>query len=209
MTNAVNFTLLSIVSQKIREKIANKVFKPGQKIPSIATLAEEFSVGQGTIRRVIEQLIEDNVLISYQGKGVFVQSYIQGGFWNKFHRFQRMDGSLIMNYRPQVVCFEYIPAGRRIAEKLGIASRELVIHWRRIMSVDGVQVGVDDGWLPRKFLPNLTPEHFIYRTPTDSVYAIYEKSDHILICHSTDNIAAMLMPEDFYCIEKKYSDFID
>lgn len=50
-------------------------WKPGDAIPSEIDLAGRFRVSQGTVRKAIDALAHDNILVRRQGKGTFVASH--------------------------------------------------------------------------------------------------------------------------------------
>ena len=48
---------------------------PGEAIPSEQELAQRFKVSQGTVRKAIDELAAENILIRRQGKGTFVATH--------------------------------------------------------------------------------------------------------------------------------------
>ena len=50
-------------------------WKPGEAIPSEIDLATRFRVSQGTVRKAIDELASDNLLVRRQGKGTFVGTH--------------------------------------------------------------------------------------------------------------------------------------
>ena len=47
-------------------------WKPGESIPSEMELAARYRVSQGTVRKAIDALATENILVRRQGKGTFV-----------------------------------------------------------------------------------------------------------------------------------------
>ena len=52
-------------------------WRPGQAIPSETELAARFKVSQGTVRKAIEELAAENLLVRRQGKGTFVATHAE------------------------------------------------------------------------------------------------------------------------------------
>src|SRR5690606_23364482 len=50
-------------------------WKPGEAIPSEHELAARFQVSQGTVRKAIDELAAENLLLRRQGKGTFVATH--------------------------------------------------------------------------------------------------------------------------------------
>ena len=56
-------------------RVTEGKWAPGDIIPSEMQLAQELKVSQGTVRKAITELVENNVLVRRQGKGTFVASH--------------------------------------------------------------------------------------------------------------------------------------
>src|SRR5262245_35978321 len=52
-------------------------WKPGESIPSEMDLAGRFRVSQGTVRKAIDELAAENLLLRRQGKGTFVATHAE------------------------------------------------------------------------------------------------------------------------------------
>ena len=58
-------------------KIAEGAWKPGEMLPSEQALARELGVSHGTVRKVLDALTAENLLLRRQGKGTFVAEHNQ------------------------------------------------------------------------------------------------------------------------------------
>ncbi len=70
-------------------------WRPGQAIPSEQELAARFSVSQGTVRKAIDEMAADNLLVRKQGKGTFVASHNDPRALFRFLRLVPVDGDLL------------------------------------------------------------------------------------------------------------------
>ncbi len=61
-------------------------WQPGQAIPSETDLALRFRVSQGTVRKAIDEMAADNLLVRRQGKGTFVASHAEQSTQYRFLR---------------------------------------------------------------------------------------------------------------------------
>src|SRR5688500_18338794 len=52
-------------------------WKPGEAIPSEMELAARFRVSQGTVRKAIDELAAENLVVRRQGKGTFVATHAE------------------------------------------------------------------------------------------------------------------------------------
>ena len=60
------------IKVQILSLITSGVLSPGDKLPSLRTLAADLSLNFNTIKKVFAQLEEDGVIVTVQGKGCFV-----------------------------------------------------------------------------------------------------------------------------------------
>jgi GntR family transcriptional regulator len=61
----------------ITQSLISGEWRPGEAIPSETELAARFNVSQGTVRKAINELADENLLIRQQGKGTFVASHTE------------------------------------------------------------------------------------------------------------------------------------
>lgn len=63
------------IKTEILSDINSSKYKVGQKIPTEKQLSDTYEASRITIRKAVEQLVSENVLIKKQGKGTFVRGY--------------------------------------------------------------------------------------------------------------------------------------
>ncbi len=59
----------------IMQSLQTGEWKPGELIPSEVELAYRYKVSQGTVRKAIDELSADNLVVRRQGKGTFVATH--------------------------------------------------------------------------------------------------------------------------------------
>lgn len=80
------------VRQILLKTIQSGEWKPGEKIPIEPVLAQQVGVSIGTLRRAVETLVNDGILLRREGAGTFVRTYRDQGYWNAFQIFRNLDG---------------------------------------------------------------------------------------------------------------------
>lgn len=60
------------VKESLVRRLVEGTWQPGQLIPSEVELARELGVSQGTVRKALDALAGDNLLIRKQGRGTYV-----------------------------------------------------------------------------------------------------------------------------------------
>jgi GntR family transcriptional regulator len=64
--------LYSQIKSLILHSLQAGEWKPGESIPSEMDLAARYRVSQGTVRKAIDELAAENLVVRKQGKGTFV-----------------------------------------------------------------------------------------------------------------------------------------
>ena len=68
-------------------------WRPAEAMPSEHELARRFGVSQGTVRKAIQALAADNLVVRRQGKGTFVATHTEEKASSfRFLRIRRNDG---------------------------------------------------------------------------------------------------------------------
>lgn len=65
------------IKSLLTQSLMSGEWGPGESIPSEIELASRFSVSQGTVRKAINELADENLLIRHQGRGTFVASHAE------------------------------------------------------------------------------------------------------------------------------------
>jgi len=79
-------------------------WKPGEMIPSEMELAARFRVSQGTVRKAIDELATENLVVRRQGKGTFVATHAEQHVQYRFLR----AGEAVVQVR-RVLSFAGVP----------------------------------------------------------------------------------------------------
>jgi GntR family transcriptional regulator len=58
----------------LRERITSGEYRPGARIPSAASLSQEFDLAPVTVRKAITQLQRERLLVSRVGWGTYVRA---------------------------------------------------------------------------------------------------------------------------------------
>src|SRR3954469_23148906 len=70
----------------LTQSLVSGEWKPGEAIPSEIELASRFRVSQGTVRKAIDELAAENIVVRRQGKGTFVASHAEPSYQYRFLR---------------------------------------------------------------------------------------------------------------------------
>lgn len=165
-------------------------WKPGEAIPSEIELAARYQVSQGTVRKAIDELSAENLLIRRQGKGTFVATHNEARVRFRFLRLSADDGHQVVSPRSQILDCRRLKAPADVAAALDLHTGDMVVNMRRVLSFDAIPTILDDIWLPGHAFKGLTMESLTrYRGP---VYALFETEFGVSMVRAEEKIRAVL-----------------
>ena len=182
----------------ITRELQAGVWKPGESIPSELDLAARFKVSQGTVRKAIDELAADNLLVRRQGKGTFVATHSEQQIQYRFLRLMPDDGNDRGMARRLLDC-RRTRAPADVARMLECKSGDAVVQLRRLLLAQDKPVVLDEIWLPGVLFKGLTAERLTdYKGP---MYGMFEaefgvrmiRADEKLRALSADAAAAALL----------------
>mgnify|MGYP002148918470 CR=1 FL=1 len=130
----------------IMRELQAGVWKPAEAIPSELDLAARFKVSQGTVRKAVDELAAENLLVRRQGKGTFVATHAETQIQYRFLRLMSDDGSVPGLARRLLEC-RRLRAPADVARALGLRSGDAAIQIKRVLSLRGAPVDERTGFI--------------------------------------------------------------
>ncbi|MCS4509858.1 GntR family transcriptional regulator [Xylophilus ampelinus] len=168
-------------------------WKPAEAIPSEIELAARFRVSQGTVRKAIDELAAENLVVRRQGKGTFVATHSERQVRYRFLKLvpdRSSDGSPepVQADRKVLDC-KRIRSSAEIARTLRLKAGEPVLQARRILSFSGVPTIFEELWLPGQPFKGLTAVRMEeHRGPT---YALFELEFGVRMVRASEKLRAV------------------
>ena len=168
-------------------------WKPGEAIPSEIELAARFKVSQGTVRKAIDELATENLLVRRQGKGTFVATHAEERTQYRFLRLQPDDEAGLSLRRRLLDCRRLRPPAD-VARALALKGSDNVIQIRRLLLQGEQPVVLDEIWLPAAPFKGLTAERLMgHRGP---MYAYFEAEFGVRMIRADEKIRAVAASGD-------------
>ena len=182
----------------ILQSLQSGEWKPSTAIPSEMELAARYRVSQGTVRKAIDELASENLLVRRQGKGTFVATHAEQHVQYRFLRLHPDSGDLQGEgpAQRQIIDCKRVRASTDIARALAIRQGEAVLQVRRVLSFAGRPTILEDLWLPGTPFKGLTAERLrAYQGP---MYALFETEFGVRMVRAEEKIRAVL-PDTEQC----------
>jgi GntR family transcriptional regulator len=143
--------------RRLRARLAELIaaMSPGEPLPAERDLARELGVARMTLRRAVDGLVADALLVRRQGAGTFVAPA------KVAHRLAANSFSADMRSRglrpgSRTLASGTTPAGLMLAALLEVPPGTPVLHVRRLRLADGEPMAVEDLHVPADLVPGLT-----------------------------------------------------
>ncbi len=173
-------------------------WKPSAAIPSEMELASRFKVSQGTVRKAIDELAAENLLVRRQGKGTFVATHAEQHVQYRFLRLFPDSGDTNSEgpAQRQIIDCKRTRATADIAKSLGVRQGDAVLQVRRVLSFAAIPTILEDLWLPGTPFKGLTADRL--RDYDGPMYALFETEFGVRMVRAEEKIRAIL-PDDDQC----------
>jgi GntR family transcriptional regulator len=172
----------------ITQSLQSGEWKPGELIPSEVELAGRYKVSQGTVRKAIDELAAEHLVVRRQGKGTFVASHNEARAHFRFLKLVPDEG---VPHHPdhQYLEVKRIRAPAEVARLLDLKSGDAVVYIKRTMSFDGAPTILEEMWLPGALFKGLTAERLAeYKGP---MYGLFESEFGTRMIRATEKIRAV------------------
>ena len=178
--------------QQIRALITRSLesgeWKPGDIIPSESELAERFGVSQGTVRKAIDELAAENLLVRRQGKGTFVSTHDGPRSFFRFLRLASNEGELLRLQSIPLECWR-AKAGADVARTLALEPGAPINIVRRLMRFGDEPAVYDEIYLPGELFPDLSLD--ILNSVAVSMYSLFESRYSVRIIRAEERLRAV------------------
>lgn len=185
------------VKRDLLQRIETNQWRPGQVLPNERTLAAELQVSIGTLRRAVDELVHEHVLVRRQGKGTYVKLHSKDRYLFQFFRVQARDDWSHLGLKPapeypQVQCLSF---ERQRADELSASALRLregdpvfVIHNR--LSLTGRPIVLDRIVISANLFKGMTEKRF--RERENTIYNLYQTDFGITVLHTQERARAVL-----------------
>lgn len=175
------------VKDMLVARIADGTWTPDKAIPNEFELAAEIGVSQGTVRKALDELANENLLVRYQGRGTFVASHDEARILFQFFKLAPDSGDKIFP-ESTILQVDQIAAPRATAQALALEPSAAVIRIRRLRSLAGQPAIVETILLPAARFAGLTDASI-----PNNLYQLYAAKFGVRIGRAQERLKAVAL----------------
>jgi len=176
------------VKKKITHSLVQGEWSPGEVIPSEIELANIYNVSQGTVRKAIDELSAESILVRRQGKGTYVATHNEESIQLRFLRLTSTFG-LKEKLDNQLISFSKEKATNKLAKILNINSASTIISIKRLLTFNKKPLIFDVIKLPALSFRGLTAEKVNEKKGV--MYRMYETDFGVRMLSADEKIKAV------------------
>lgn len=170
------------------QQIDQEEYKPEEAIPSERELIRMYGVSRITVRRALDELVNEGYLYKVQGKGTYVKSDERSQDLFRIASCTEIIRKLGMKPGRRVLSAGVVPADGRRRRSLELGENDKVFKLKRIYYADDTAVNYAVAFLPDKLFEGLKSYDF----SKASLYAVLEKKYRVRMTRAVRTIEAIL-----------------
>jgi GntR family transcriptional regulator len=180
--------LFRAVKRSLLRAIESGAVAPGDALPSETALSAGFGVSVGTLRRAVDDLVAEHILVRRQGRGTFVATHTSDRFLFQFFHVERSDG---LREAPEVelLSFERTRLDEDAAAALGLKPGEPALQIENRLRLQGRPVVHDRLLIPVALFRGLTEKRWRERPST--IYHLYQTEFGITVVRAHERLRAV------------------
>jgi GntR family transcriptional regulator len=180
-------------------RIGDGTWKPGMLLPSELQLADELEVSQGTVRKALDELAAQNIVVRRQGRGTFISTHDAERALNHFFHLVADDGTRRLP-ESKVLGFTRAIAESGERRRLALAAGAGVLRITRLRFLGGKPAIHETISVPAALIPELggSPEanlptalRDLYQASSNTLYDLYHARFGIVIVKAVERLRAV------------------
>lgn len=181
-----------IIKNKIIDMINSEEFSEDGIIPSERELMSRFNVSRITVKRAIDELVNEGYLYRIQGKGTFIKS--DEGNHDLVSLMSCTEDIIRMGMTPskKLIHHSVLEADVVRIKRLQLIKGDLVLMLKRVYYADNEPLNYTTTYLPCKIFPGIEDYDF----GKESIYDVIENKYGVKITKTQRTLEAVLAMDD-------------
>lgn len=184
--------LYAQVKDQLIRRLVDGTWQPGMNIPSEQELARQLSVSQGTVRKALDAMTAENLLVRRQGRGTFVAEPEDARILFQFFRLTDDNGTGEDAFpQSRLLSCTTEPATEQEAVALSISPGSEVWRIERVRQIRGQSIIAESITIPAATYPGFADLSEI----PNNIYRLYSTRWGITIAKADEQLKAILCNE--------------
>ena len=173
------------VREELVRRIADGIWQPGEALPSEFEIAADVGVSQGTVRKALDEMTAERLVVRRQGRGTYVARHDDERVLFQFFKLIPDSGERRFP-ASRVLGVERTAADACAAERLGVPVGEGIVAVERVRFVGGAAAIVERIAVAEALYPGLAD-----RALPNNLYELYAAEFGVTIAAATERLKAV------------------
>ncbi len=174
------------VKELLMKRLGDGSWAPGQLLPSEPEIAAGLGVSPGTVRKALDEMSSESLLVRRQGRGTFVASHDEERILFQFFRMVSDTGARRFP-ESRTISVTVAKADEPASARLGIGLKESVVVIERVRSLDERPCIHEKIVLPRALFPGIER----IKDLPNNLYALYSVKYGVTIARGSESLKAV------------------
>lgn len=184
--------LYESVRARIVERLRSGEWAPGARLPIEGELATAFGVGIGTIRRAVEELVSEGVLLRRARLGTMVAKHTEQHAFDLYFSFVDAAGEPV-RVSAELLSFRRERADTTVAGALRVERGAKVARIENLRRTGSAAVMLDRIWVPLERFADLSADAF--KSRPGSIYGFYQERYGTTVVRVVEDLGACAADE--------------
>jgi GntR family transcriptional regulator len=173
------------VKKVLTARIADGVWQPGAMLPSEIEISADLGVSYGTVRKALDEMSAENLVVRRQGRGTFVALHDEARILFQFFKLSPDSGE--RSYPDsRVLSVRVTACDEEAARRLALRRNASVVVIERVRTIADRPCVFERITLPRAMFPRIEKR----RLP-NNLYELYRSSYGVTIARATERLKAV------------------
>ena len=184
--------LYAQLKETLIDAIARGDFESGDQLPSQRALCEQYEMSHMTVRRAINELLNEGVIYAIPGKGIYVAEQKQDAESGPLIGFAEDMARRGLVASTRVLAAEIVSASTVLAQVLDVALGAPLVYLQRLRLAGGEPMALQTSCLPHALCPGL----LAHDLEEDSLFAVLREAYGLRLANSSVSVEAALADEE-------------
>jgi GntR family transcriptional regulator len=171
------------------ENIESGNWKPEYMIPSEIQLQQEYNISRNTVKKALDELVQEGMLNRIQGKGTFVSAPKIEQSLSSFYSFSKVMESRGLNPKDIILSLVENEAKLGVSKKLQLSENNQVYELQRLRCSGDEPIILETSYIPKHLFPNLS----VKMLDKNSLYDVMQKDYGIYVTKAKEVFEPVLI----------------
>ncbi len=166
-------------------RIADGVWRPGDALPSEPEIAADLGVSHGTVRKALDEMAAENLVLRRQGSGTYVAGHDDARILFQFFRIVEDTGERRFP-ESRILSVGVVDADVTASQRLAVRAGTRIVRLERVRSIGGKVCIFERIVLPKAMFPGIER-----RALPNNLYELYRAEFGVTVARATEKLKAV------------------